>query len=282
MGDRELFFFVFGDAGSNTETKIKIADMVKKVDNSRIILLGDNFYKYGIISENDERWKKEYDDVFPNKQIYACLGNHCYMGNIAAQIKYSQINPNWFLPARYYDRKIYLDKTNYIHLICLDTFEIAQHESIKCSIETGMKFDTISWYIKNFNKKQQLNWLNETLKQSTGKWKIVFGHYPIFSNGSCHGNCREMIQDVLPILVRNNANIYLSGHDHNICYSQFKNLHLIVSGNGCYSSQIRKDNFFYNLSSKSGVCYLSFKPDQLEFGFNDLNGNKIYSKTITN
>jgi 3',5'-cyclic AMP phosphodiesterase CpdA len=281
MNEREVKFFVFGDAGQNTRIKYKVAKMVNKEPESKLILLGDNFYRYGILSETDDRWKNEYDDIFPNKKIYACLGNHCYMGNISSQIKRSEINKNWVLPARYYDKKIYLDEHNYLHLICLDTFEIAQTESIKCSLETGMTVETLKWYMKNLNKRKQLNWLNDTLKQSTAKWKIVFGHYPIYSNGMCHGNCKEMVDDVLPILATNNVNLYLSGHDHSICYSQYKNLHIIVSGNGCYSSSIKKNENFCDLYSKSGICYLSCKTNELEFGFNDLKGNKIFSRTLS-
>lgn len=281
MSDPELFFFAIGDAGSNTEIKFKVANMVKKVENSRILLLGDNFYKYGIESEHDERWKNEYESVFPNKKIYACLGNHCYMGNIAAQIKYSEINKNWYMPKRYYDKKIYLDDNTYVHLICLDTFEIAQQESIKCSLETGMTIENVTWYMKNLDKRKQLNWLSKTLQESTGKWKIVFGHYPIFSNGTSHGNCKEMIKYILPILVKNNAHVYLSGHDHNICYSQCKNLNVIVSGNGCYSSNIIDEPFFCKLPKKNGVCYLKCKKETMEFGFNDLDGKRIFSRTLS-
>jgi len=280
MLNQEIYFYVFGDAGSNTQIKYRISEIVNKNKSARILLLGDNFYKYGIDSENNERWKREYENIYPNKKIYATLGNHCYMGNIASQIKYAKINKNWILPSRYYDKKIYLDDTTYVHIISIDTFEIAQHESIKCSLKTGMNADILKKYIKNFNKNKQLSWLNETLKTSQGRWKIVFGHYPIFSNGSTHGNCKEMINSVLPILTKNNVHLYLSGHDHNICYSKYMNLHCIVSGNGCYANDIVKNNFFPTLESNSGICYLICKRNNLEFGFNDLSGKKIFSQTL--
>jgi 3',5'-cyclic AMP phosphodiesterase CpdA len=280
MSHQEIYFYVFGDAGENTNVKYRVSELVKKNNHARILLLGDNFYRYGIDSENNERWKTEYEDLFPHKKIYATLGNHCYMGSISAQIKYSNINKNWVLPKRYYDKKIYFDKYTYIHLISIDTFEIAQKESIKLSLETGMDPKVLELYMKNFNKTRQLNWLNDTLKKSQGRWKIVFGHYPIFSNGSSHGNSKEMIDSVLPILTKNKVHLYLSGHDHNICYSKYMNLHCIVSGNGSYVNDVKDNNFFKNLSSKSGICYLNCKKTQLEFGFNDLHGAKIFSQTL--
>jgi tartrate-resistant acid phosphatase type 5 len=278
--NKEIFFFAFGDAGENTHIKYRIAELVNKNKNARILLLGDNFYRYGIDSEHSERWKTEYENLFPGKKIYATLGNHCYMGNIAAQILYSNINKNWNLPRRYYEKKIYLDNNTYVHLIGIDTFEIAQNESIRLSLDTGMDPKVLEMYMKNFNKSKQLNWLNDTLKTSKGRWKIVFGHYPIFSNGSVHGNCKEMIDSVLPILTKNHVHLYLSGHDHNICYSTYKNLHCVVSGNGSYASNVKNDNFFFNLASKSGICYLNCKKNELEFGFNDFNDTKIFSRTL--
>jgi acid phosphatase len=277
---QEINLYIFGDAGLNTETKNKVATIVNKNKESRIILLGDNFYKNGIDSENDERWKTDYENIFPGKKIYAILGNHCYIGNIAAQINYSKINCNWVMPKRYYDKKIYFDEKTYVHLIGLDTFEIAQDDSIKLSLESGMNIKRLKTYMKNFDKKKQLEWLNETLKKSTAKWKIVFGHYPIFSNGISHGNCKEMIEDVLPILVNRGANVYFSGHDHNICYSKYKNLHCLVSGNGCYTGTTKTDPFFFNLYSNSGVSYVSCKKESFEFGFCDLTGKKIFSQTL--
>jgi len=280
-----ISLIAFGDAGYNNDTKIKISNIVKKNNFNKIILLGDNFYKYGIESETDKRWDVEYNDIFPNTKIYVTLGNHCYLGNIQAQINYSRMNNNWILPSRYYDKKIYFnDNINYIHLICIDTFELAQNESINCSSHMNKK--KLNNYLSSFNKKKQLEWLNNTLMNSNGKWKIVFGHYPIFSNGLSHGNCKEMIDDVLPILLKNNVNIYLSGHDHNICYSQYKNLHCIVSGNGSQLSDkindANNDSFFYNLNSINGVCYLKFNLKNFEFGFYDIDsdGKNIFSKVI--
>jgi hypothetical protein len=276
--NNSITFISFGDSGSNTLNKYKISNIIKKNNINKIILLGDNFYDNGIESEFDKRWKLEYEDLFPNSKIYSTLGNHCYLGNIQAQINYSKINKNWILPSRYYDEKIYFDKNNYIHLISIDTFEIAKDESIKCSNGMNMNKNKLDFYIKSFNRKKQLDWLDNILKNSKAKWKIVYGHYPIFSNGLHHGNCKEMIEHVLPILLKYNVNIYLSGHDHNICCSKYKNLYMIVSGNGSNSStKINNHPFFYKLKSCNGVCYLKFNIDKFEFGFLDLNGNIIFN-----
>lgn len=41
--------------------------------------------------------------------------------------------------------------------------------------------------------------VDEALKESRAKWKIVVGHHTIFSAGD-HGNTQELVDKLLPIL----------------------------------------------------------------------------------
>jgi len=277
----ELKFLIFGDAGVNTPVKHKVCKIMNDNNFKNIILLGDNFYPYGIESEYDNRWKEEIEKYFKDIKIYPTLGNHCYLGNVQAQINYSKINTNWFLPNTYYDTKFYTNTNNneYLHFISIDTFELAPNESINCSKEMGMNNDKLNNYVSKFNKNLQLNWLENTLKESTAKYKIVFGHYPIFSNGD-HGNCQEIIDEVLPLLLKYNVTFYMSGHDHNISYSKYENLKIIVSGNGCKIGNSNINDSFINIGSNTGVFYLILKENELEFGFYNLNGEITYKEKI--
>jgi len=49
-----ISFISFGDAGLNTTNKYQISNIVKTNNINKIILLGDNFYEYGIESECDK------------------------------------------------------------------------------------------------------------------------------------------------------------------------------------------------------------------------------------
>lgn len=47
--------------------------------------------------------------------------------------------------------------------------------------------------------KDQLKWLKSTLKESKADWLVVVGHFPVYSGGE-HGNTKELLDDVLPLL----------------------------------------------------------------------------------
>lgn len=61
----------------------------------------------------------------------------------------------------------------------------------------------------------QLNWLEQTLNQSSADWLIVAGHYPIYSGGE-HGNTPELQAQVKPLLEKYGVDAYLCGHDHTL------------------------------------------------------------------
>src|SRR6266705_140231 len=44
----------------------------------------------------------------------------------------------------------------------------------------------------------QLLWLDAELKKSSAKWKLVYGHHPIYSDGR-HGDSQVLIEKLLPL-----------------------------------------------------------------------------------
>lgn len=55
--------------------------------------------------------------------------------------------------------------------------------------------------------------LEEALRKSSAKWKIVIGHHAIRSAGH-HGDTPELVRHLLPILKAHNVDMYMNGHDH--------------------------------------------------------------------
>jgi tartrate-resistant acid phosphatase type 5 len=266
-----MYFLCFGDWGDNTVIKSKVKDLVARKKPDAIISLGDNFYEYGVNSPYDPRWMTHYTSYF-SKPFFAILGNHDHLGNIQAQIDYSTINPLWIMPRRFYDRS-YED----VHLIAIDTYELAPMESVNNAIAMGQDSGTCLEFLYRLKKEKQLEWLEHVLKHSTSKWKIVFGHYPIYSNGP-HGNTDELHKKLLPLLKKYGVNIYLSGHDHSICYRE-DGVHCLVSGCGCRQSGVQMRHDFTQLPS-NGVAYVKTSMEKLEFGFYDMNGEIIMKKSI--
>ena len=268
-----MFFLSFGDWGENTPLKKMVLNLIYTLKPDAILSLGDNFYEYGVSSTQDPLWESHFKSYFFEMKFYAILGNHDYLGNTDAQIKYSTINPNWIMPHRYYDR-MYDD----VHLIAIDTYEMAYVESISNAVSMGQSAADCFKQLDTLRRDNQLQWLERSLKTSKSKWKIVFGHYPIYSNG-VHGNTTELSKSLLPLLKKYKVHLYLSGHDHNICYRE-DGVHCLVSGNGSRVSRIHSNTEFASLKSSVGIAYVKTSMKNLEFGFYDMDGNTILQKVI--
>lgn len=240
-----LSFLVIGDFGADTMIRRRNAQRMKKEyeRTSAVLALGDNFYEYGITSEMNRRWQTDYVNVFePVCPWFAVLGNHDYLGNIEAQIRHHGID-SWNMPARYYHRRLVSpDGIVDCDLIALDTFELSPHESMINSMGMGMPM--IRWLAMRHKMRaaEQLAWLRQTLSASTARWRIVMGHYPIFSHGGGHGDNPELIRDLLPILKEFRVDFYLCGHDHNIQHIVQDETQFIVSGAGCRFSPFNSNS----------------------------------------
>jgi predicted MPP superfamily phosphohydrolase len=178
----------FGDFGTGSpgqkQTAAAMAELHKKTPFDFGITLGDNFYPAGMASPADARWKSLWDELYDPLKIkfYTSLGNHDWVqsDSPAAEILYSATSPSWRLPAPYYTFT-----AGPIQFFALDTNEVSE---------------------------AQLMWLDDELKKSTAKWKIVYGHHPIYSDGD-HGDSIVLTRRLLPLL-KNRVDVYLVGHDH--------------------------------------------------------------------
>jgi Calcineurin-like phosphoesterase len=81
---------------------------------------------------------------------------------------------------------------------------------------------------------KQLAWLADVLAHSKEQWKLVFGHHPIFSAGTVHGNTPELIARIKPLLEKYHAQVYFSGHDHDLQHLKEKggDIDYILNGAG--------------------------------------------------
>jgi tartrate-resistant acid phosphatase type 5 len=208
---RVLAFGDFGDGGATQKTVA--AAMVRHAVNRPFdfgLTLGDNFYERGINQPTDPRWQRDWESLYTRLGIrfYATLGNHDYAdpASPGAEIARTQHSRSWCLPTPYYT---YL--AGPVQFFALDTNPIERAEPSR-----GL----------------QLRWLREQLARSTARWKVVYGHHPIYSNG-LHGNSEVLIRQLLPILKRYRVDVYLAGHDHDLqALAPDGGVHFFVSGSG--------------------------------------------------
>jgi len=158
-------------------------------------------------------------------------GNHDHLGNITAQLAYTEFSSKWTFPDLFY--KIHYNfgmnggKKTTIDILMIDTI-------VLCGNTVDIQGDKIwDWWLfsKKLNPtgppekyvelaKQQWQWIEKNLRESTADYLFVTGHYPIYSTCE-HGNfvCLEKLDHLLR---KYNANAYFSGHDHNLQHIQVK------------------------------------------------------------
>jgi predicted MPP superfamily phosphohydrolase len=246
----------FGDFGTGSaaqkQAATAILELHKKNPYDFGITLGDNFYTTGMSSPTDPRWKSQWEDLYEPLKIkfYATLGNHDWgqSDSPAAEILYSSSSPSWRMPAPYYTFT-----AGSVQFFALDTNEVSE---------------------------AQLMWLDGELKKSTAKWKIVYGHHPIYSDGE-HGDDRLLIEQLLPLL-KNRVDIYLVGHDH--IFNHIKpeaGVHFFVAGvggAGVYKVKPTERTLF--AQSVNGFASLEADSGSLTVRFVGVDTKQLYEYSI--
>ncbi|QGW28354.1 metallophosphoesterase [Phnomibacter ginsenosidimutans] len=129
---KALHFLVMGDWGRNgadhqREVAAQMGKTASDMKTQFIIATGDNFYPSGVMSEHDPLFHYSFENIYTDFSLqwdwYLILGNHDYMTNPDAQVKYSSISRRWKMPARYYSKKFAIngDTTQQVLIAFIDT-----------------------------------------------------------------------------------------------------------------------------------------------------------------
>ncbi len=231
-----LQFEAVGDFGTGAAGERDLAaSMAKKADVdpvSFVLVLGDNFYESGVQSVHDEQWKTAFEDVFyqPSMKIpfYAVLGNHDYRTNPQAQVDYTMVSTRWKMPDRYYSFQRAIDDSTFLDVFCLDTNPLAylSEREARSLSDTGKEM-------------KQVHWLEQQLRRSAARWKVVIGHHPLYSGGE-HGDNTTLQILLEPLFAQYHVDFYICGHDHDQELLQpVRGVTYIVSGAGSKHRDVR-------------------------------------------
>jgi tartrate-resistant acid phosphatase type 5 len=132
---------------------------------------------------------------------------------------------------------------------------------------------------------QHLSSLNDTLRASTAKWKIVVGHHPVFTAGSHHTEAtldpaQPLRQGLRSVLEANNVAVYFAGHDHNQQHimQEGSRLHYVVSGAGSSVRSLREFELGVQFfSSTQGFVWATVTPNLLRVRYVDSLGTVLYA-----
>jgi tartrate-resistant acid phosphatase type 5 len=200
-----LRVLVIGDFGWGGKGQASVAKAIAKVHASSAfhfgITVGDNFYEHGVQSTQDKKWAERWEAPYAGLgiQFFPTLGNHDYYGRVQAQLDYQSPSNTWRFPSRQYQFR-----TGSAEFFALDTMD---------------------------NSPEQIRWFADVFARSTARWKIVYGHHPIYSAGK-HGGSKYLERELLP-LIRGRSALYIAGHDHDMQHLKPEDgTHFIVSGGG--------------------------------------------------
>jgi len=259
----DLHFMALGDWGRNGEyDQLEVAKQMglwgAANPNNFVISVGDNIYPKGVVSETDPLWHYSFENIYTAHSLqcdwYPILGNHDYLTDPDAQLRYSKVSRRWDMPARYYTKEFALKKGKVL-FVMIDT-------------------DPYLFPDKKEYVEKHTQWLNTTLANASAdvKWKIVVGHHPYYTVGPRITNydTLTMRTALTPIFEKHKVDIYLSGHDHSLQHLKPEGYtHQFISGAGSELTPVT-----------SGIPYSRFAASENGFMYFALNGDKLSVKAI--
>jgi predicted MPP superfamily phosphohydrolase len=225
-----LRFASVGDVGTGSKEQYAIAEAIycyaQKNPFPFILLTGDNIYQFGEIERVKEVFERPYAKILAqNIRFRAVLGNHDIDNkrNGDDEIAYAGYN----MSGRYYSFS-----HNPVDFFALDTNTNA------------------TW-------KEELKWLERKLSASKAKWKVVFGHHPLYSSGR-HGSSQELIDRLSPVFAKYGVQLYICGHDH--CYERTQPIegttYVVCGGGGAGLYGVSRSE--WTAYSESRHCFAIF------------------------
>ncbi len=249
-----LRVLVLGDFGWGGKGQATVAQAIAKIHATAPlhlgITVGDNFYEHGVRSTDDRKWSERWEAPYAGLgiQFFPTLGNHDYYGSVQAQLDYQSPSNTWRFPARQYRFR-----TGPAEFFALDTMD---------------------------ENPAQIRWFADAFSRSTARWKVVYGHHPVYSAGK-HGGSAYLEQELLP-LIRGRAALYVAGHDHDMQHLKpVDGTHFIVSGGG--GAKLRKprpDPRSLFGAGVYGFSVLELRPNHIEVSMYDSSADTIYQTKV--
>ena len=277
--------YVANDLGRNGYFEQKtIAElmgwMAEDVDPEFVAAIGDVHHFEGVQSVDDPLWMTNYELIYSHPDLmidwYAILGNHEYRGNTQAVLDYKNVSRRWVMPSRYYAfEKEVEDGNEKILFVFIDTTPLID----KYRRDTEDYADAGKQLIA-----AELEWLDATLAASDAKWKVVFGHQPIFADTDKNESERTDLQKrVKPLLDKYGVDAYVCGHIHNFQHIQVKDskVQYFVNSSGSLARKsVKPIDGTQFCSGDEGFMVLSTSDNLMRFFLINQRGEIIYQYDV--
>jgi 3',5'-cyclic AMP phosphodiesterase CpdA len=237
-----LHFAVIGDNGTGGEAEYQIGEQMAKwyarFPFPIVLMMGDNIYGSDRPQDFIKKFEAPYKPLLDNGvKFYASLGNH----DSREQRYYKLFNM---------DGKLYY------------TFKAPTEDVRFFALET------------TYLDPDQLKWLEDELKKSGEKWKIVFFHHPLYSSSRTHGSQLKLKAVLEPLFVQYNVSLVLSGHDH--AYERIRpqnGIQYFVEGSSgqLRTGDLRKGSPLTAFGNDTEQTFMLFEIDGDNLTFNAIN-----------
>jgi acid phosphatase type 7 len=182
-------FLAFGDSGSGHPEQYQLAKVMRPYDPDLIIHTGDVIQPDGSLSGYPKKFFRPYEDLLERACVYPCLGNHDWddtAGGPYLRVFCLPSNGPAGLPA---GRNYWFDFGD-VRFVCLDSNDTS------ASLENNIA-----------------PWLDGVLQDAPTRWKIVFFHHPVCTNGRQTPK-GAILQHIMPVIDRHDVDLVLAGHNH--------------------------------------------------------------------
>lgn len=189
-------FVAVGDSGMGNDAQKAITQRMLGVPFDLMLFLGDIAYNSGTPSQLQNKFFEIYDSVLRYVPAYPSIGNHERRTEEGRPYFDAFVLPG---AERYYS----FDWGD-VHFVAIDT---------------------------THRDSEQLAWLVDDLAATKQRWKIVFGHHPMYTN-SLRGPQKGIRQAYAKIFTDAKVDVVITGHEHH--YERFRvgGVNYIVSGGG--------------------------------------------------
>ncbi len=177
-----LHFGVIGDNGNGDKPQYEIGQQMLNWYNRfpfpLVVMMGDNIYGADRPQDFVNKFEAPYKGLLDKGvKFYASLGNH----DSREQRNYKYFNM---------DGKLYY------------TFKAPKEDVRFFALES------------TYMDPDQLKWVEDELKNSKEKWKIVYFHHPLYSSAGSHGSQLKLRAALEPLFIQYTVSLVLNGHDH--------------------------------------------------------------------
>jgi hypothetical protein len=178
--DDSVKFAVIGDSGSGRRAQYQVGERLaaarEQFPFETVLMLGDNIYGRERPRDFARKFELPYKPLLDaGVRFHASLGNH----DEPTQRFYKLFNMG--------GERYYTFSRGPVQFFALDT---------------------------TYMDRTQIDWLEQELGRSRARWKIAYGHHPLYSSGGRHGSELDLRALVEPILVRHGVDVVFAGHEH--------------------------------------------------------------------